>query len=132
MNGERFFNFNQTPETIATPEEELSGELAAESAKLESNLEGLGQDVEELGGEENLKEALEKQPHIAISIAKRAAIIAPILISINTVLSGSFAESIQAEDIDGIIRFISVFTGGSAIISTVIETVKMFSKKQAE
>ncbi len=131
MNEGRYLNFfNQTEVEPITPEEELSGELAAESAKLEANLEGLGDDVTELGGEENLKVALEKKPHVAVSIAKRAAIIAPILISINAIASGSFSDFIDAKDTVEIAKFVMTVIGGSTIISAFIETGKLLSPRE--
>lgn len=129
MNEGSFFKFNQTEVAPITPEEELSEELAAEGDKLEANLKGLNDDIEELGGEEELKSALEKKPHIMASIAGRAAIIAPILIAINTIFSGSFSEAIRAEDTADIVRFISVIVGGSAAISAFIEAGKLLKKE---
>lgn len=129
MNEGSFFKFNKAEETPITPEEELSGELAAESAKFEANLEGLKNDVDELGGEAGLETALKKEPHILVSIAQRAALIAPFLVTINTVFSGSFAESIQEGNTVEIVKFVALLAGSSAMISSLVETFKLISTK---
>lgn len=132
MNEGEYFKFDKMTEAAISPEDELSGELALENARLEANLEGLEKDIDELGGKENLAEALKKKPHILASLLGRAALIMPLLITINTIVSGSFAESIQTHDYPEIANFLASQGAASALISSLVEVFKMCTEKQAE
>lgn len=129
-----FFNpFAKKPETPVSPdnlEEGPEQELAAESAKLEANLNGLSNDIEEIGGKEELKEALEKNPSVVTSILKKMALIMPILITINTVFSGSFSEAIRTSNTEDIVTLLFQFTAGGAMFAALIEAGKLLSKKE--
>lgn len=129
-----FFNpFAKKPETPVSPdnlEERVEQELTAESAKLEANLNGLSNDIEEIGGEEELKEALEKNPSIVTSILKKTALIMPILITMNTIFSGSFSEAIRTGNTEDIATLLFQFTAGGAMFAALIEAGKLLSKKE--
>lgn len=130
MNEGDLFKFNEATEVPATPEEKLAGELALEESKLEANLEDLSNDIKEIGGEEALTVALEKNPNIVAKIAGKMALIMPMLITVNTVFSGSFAEAIKSGNAADIVTLLVQFTAGSAIFASIIESVKIPNKKE--